>query len=57
MAVGALGGMLVPAAVYVWRLTAGASPARARLGIPMATDIAFALGILALFGSRASRSA
>ncbi|MDX1296136.1 MAG: Na+/H+ antiporter NhaA, partial [Sulfurimonadaceae bacterium] len=46
--VAALGGMLVPAAVYV-SLNSG-NPLG--FGIPMATDIAFALGILMLLGKR-----
>ncbi len=47
----ALGGMVVPAALYAV-LNVGGEGAHG-WGIPMATDIAFALGILALFGSRA----
>lgn len=47
----ALGGMLVPAGIYA-SLNAGGQ-SLAGWGIPMATDIAFALGILALFGARA----
>jgi NhaA family Na+:H+ antiporter len=46
----ALGGMLVPAGVYL--AIAGAPATRAGWGVPMATDIAFALGILALLGTR-----
>ncbi len=46
--VAALGGMLVPAAIH-FALNQG-SPAAAGFGIPMATDIAFALGILSLAG-------
>ncbi len=47
----AMGGMLVPAVVYA-AFNAGGDGA-AGWGIPMATDIAFALGVLAIFGTRA----
>lgn len=46
----AFGGMLVPAALYL-AFNAGQTSA-AGWGIPMATDIAFALGVLTLLGRR-----
>jgi NhaA family Na+:H+ antiporter len=46
----AIGGVLVPAGIFV-SLNAG-QPTSAGAGIPMATDIAFAIGILSLFGNR-----
>jgi len=46
----AIGGMVVPALLYV-AFNRG-TPTAAGWGIPMATDIAFALGILSLAGSR-----
>jgi NhaA family Na+:H+ antiporter len=46
----AIGGMVVPAALYAL-LAPGGEAARG-WGIPMATDIAFVLGILALLGDR-----
>ncbi|MDE5678118.1 Na+/H+ antiporter NhaA [Phocaeicola sp.] len=48
--VAACGGMLVPVLIYYW-MTAG-TQAQAGLAIPMATDIAFSLGVLSLFGRR-----
>ncbi|HWO93992.1 MAG TPA: Na+/H+ antiporter NhaA [Dehalococcoidia bacterium] len=47
----ALGGMVVPAALYL-ALNAGGE-GEDGWGIPMATDIAFAVGLLALLGTRA----
>jgi Na+:H+ antiporter, NhaA family len=47
---GALGGMLVPAGLYLYFNWGTATQSGA--GIPMATDIAFALGILSLLGNR-----
>ena len=46
----ALGGMAVPALLYVAISRGGAADAVNGWGIPMATDIAFALGILSLAG-------
>jgi NhaA family Na+:H+ antiporter len=48
-AAAAVGGVVVPALIFV-ALTSG--EARAGWGIPMATDIAFAVGVLALLGDR-----
>jgi len=47
----AIGGMVVPAALF-FLINSGGEGARG-WGIPMATDIAFALGVLAIFGARA----
>ncbi|MGB3077533.1 MAG: Na+/H+ antiporter NhaA, partial [Saprospiraceae bacterium] len=46
----ALGGMLVPAGIFLF-FNYGTST-QSGAGIPMATDIAFAIGILSLLGSR-----
>lgn len=47
----AIGGMVVPASIF-YALNAGTPEIRG-WGVPMATDIAFALGALALLGTRA----
>lgn len=47
---GALGGMIIPAAIYL--LFNYGMDSQSGAGIPMATDIAFALGILSLLGNR-----
>lgn len=46
----ALGGMVVPALLYVAISQGGAADAANGWGIPMATDIAFALAVLAVLG-------
>lgn len=51
---GAIGGMLVPAGLYLafnW-----GTPGQSGAGIPMATDIAFALGILSLLNDKVPAS-
>ncbi len=46
----ALGGIIIPAGIYM--LFNFGTPTQSGAGIPMATDIAFALGILSLLGNR-----
>ena len=46
----AIGGMVAPALIHFW-FNRG-SPTQVGFGIPMATDIAFALGVLAILGNR-----
>lgn len=48
--IAALGGMVVPAGLYL--LMNSSSPEATGWGIPMATDIAFALGVMSLLGKR-----
>jgi NhaA family Na+:H+ antiporter len=50
----AIGGMVVPAGVYL--AFQGDGPAASGWGIPMATDIAFVVGCLALLGPRVPRA-
>jgi NhaA family Na+:H+ antiporter len=52
--VAAVGGMIVPAGIYL--LFQGGQPGQSGWGIPVATDIAFVAGFLALLGSRAPAS-
>lgn len=51
---GALGGMLIPAVLFLLLNVGTATQSGA--GIPMATDIAFALGILSLLGNKVPTS-
>ncbi len=49
--IGAIGGMVAPAMIYIY-FNAGDSATMTGWAIPAATDIAFALGVLSLLGSR-----
>jgi NhaA family Na+:H+ antiporter len=51
---GALGGMLIPAGLFL--LLNFGTQSQSGAGIPMATDIAFAIGILSLLGTRVPTS-
>jgi len=53
--VGAIGGMLIPASVYLI-INRGDPSATSGWAVPAATDIAFALGILSLLGPRVPTS-
>jgi NhaA family Na+:H+ antiporter len=50
----AIGGMVVPAFIFMWLNYK--TPTQSGAGIPMATDIAFAIGILALLGKKVPAS-
>ncbi|OQX47535.1 MAG: Na+/H+ antiporter NhaA, partial [Candidatus Sedimenticola endophacoides] len=52
--VAAVGGMVVPAGLF-YAINAGA-PGATGWGVPMATDIAFAVGVLVLLGSRVPKT-
>jgi Na+:H+ antiporter, NhaA family len=54
-AIGALGGMLIPGLFFAW-MNFHDEVAMAGWAIPLATDVAFALGILAMFGTRVPTS-
>ncbi len=53
--IGAIGGIVAPAMIYIY-FNAGDSAAMTGWAIPAATDIAFALGVLSLLGSRVPTS-
>ena len=53
-AAAALGGMVAPALIYLG--VAGGPQTRPGWGVPMATDIAFAVGLVALLGKRVPRA-
>jgi len=52
--IGAIGGMIIPACIYF--IFNHGTPEKSGTGIPMATDIAFAIGILSLMGNRVPAS-
>jgi NhaA family Na+:H+ antiporter len=51
-AIAALGGMVAPALIFVAFVAGEGGEAARGWGIPMATDIAFSIGVVALLGSR-----
>lgn len=56
-AVAALGGMVAPALIYLAFASGAGGEAAQGWGIPMATDIAFSVGVISLLGTRVSVSA
>ena len=56
-AIAALGGMLFPAAIYLMFVAGQGGEATNGWAIPMATDIAFSIGVISLLGSRVSTGA
>ena len=56
-AMAAFGGMVVPALIYVTIVVGTGSEGAHGWGVPMATDIAFSVGVVALLGSRISSGA
>jgi NhaA family Na+:H+ antiporter len=56
-AIAALGGMVVPALIFVAFVVGTGGEATRGWGIPMATDIAFSIGVISLLGARVSTGA
>ncbi len=56
-AIAALGGMIVPAAIYLAFVAGQGGEASQGWAIPMATDIAFSVGVISLLGKRVSTGA
>lgn len=56
-AIAALGGMIVPAVIYLMFAAGEGAEASRGWAIPMATDIAFSVGVISLLGKRVSTGA
>jgi NhaA family Na+:H+ antiporter len=56
-AIAALGGMILPATIYLIFVAGQGGEATNGWAIPMATDIAFSVGVISLLGSRVSTGA